>query len=431
MELLKKELAHADIRLIPLIFVDNVYEIPGFEDRTDFLFIGGFPHLPNVDAVIYFCDEILPLIRQKLPDVKFHIIGNAPPAQVLELANRDGVIVHGFVKDVTPLFRKCRLSVAPLRFGAGIKGKIATSMANGVPVIATRLAAEGMDIEADKHVLVADDPQQFADAFIRAYRSEDLWTQLSENGRHQALRVYSATAGYRRISKLMEDINPKHHQIDLYTIRSFQEYELLRQTISEEINERKAIELKLIQHNQPSFFTPGFCAICGNESMFNTSFMYSYETTDDGKMIPNWREHLDCVQCGFTNRLRAAMHIFYQRLKPTNNASIYITEQTTSLFNWLKRRHPRLVGSEYFGDAVPFGAEKDGLRNEDLTALTFPDNSFDYILSFDVMEHVSDDIAALKEVYRCLKPGGTFMFTAPFRKDRPEKLIRDALMVRT
>jgi SAM-dependent methyltransferase len=67
---------------------------------------------------------------------------------------------------------------------------------------------------------------------------------------------------------------------------------------------------------------------------------------------------------------------------------------------------------------------KDGLRNEDMTALTFPDNSFDFILSFDVMEHVADDIAALREVHRCLKPGGTFMFTAPFKKDRTEKLVR-------
>jgi SAM-dependent methyltransferase len=226
----------------------------------------------------------------------------------------------------------------------------------------------------------------------------------------------------------MQDINPQHHQLDLYTIRSFQEYDLLRQTIAEELNQRRSIELKLIQHEQPNFFTDGFCAICGHESKFNTSFMYAYEATEDGKPIPNWREHLDCVQCGFTNRLRASMHIFYQRLKPSSTASIYITEQTTALFKWLKQRHIRLVGSEYLGDVVPLGKEKNGLRNEDLTALTFPSNSFDYILSFDVMEHVGDDIAALTEVYRCLKPGGVFMFTAPFRKDRTEKLVRAKML---
>jgi SAM-dependent methyltransferase len=225
----------------------------------------------------------------------------------------------------------------------------------------------------------------------------------------------------------MEDVNPKHHQIDLYTLRSFQEYDLLRQTIAEEIKERKAIELNLISHDQADFLTPGFCVICGCESLFKTNFMYTYEKTNDGNLIPNWRENLNCVRCGFTNRIRAAMHIFYQRFKPASDASIYITEQTTPLFKWLKQRHSRVIGSEYFADAVPFGKEKDGLRNEDLTALTFPDNSFDYILSFDVMEHVSDDIAALREVYRCLRPGGTFIFTAPFSKDSPEKSVRARL----
>lgn len=428
-EILKRELEldKVDIRLIPLIFVENVYDIPPFEARKDFLFIGGFPHTPNVDAVIYFCKEILPLIRKNIPDVKFHIIGNSPPPEVLELGNQDGVIVHGYVKDVTQIFRSCKLSVAPLRYGAGIKGKIATSLANGLPVIATTVAAEGMEIEAGKHIMVADDPQQFADLFVRVYKSEDLWTQLSENGRRQAFQVYSAAAGYRRVSKLMQDINPSHKQIDLYTLRSSQEYNLLRSSLSDELNERKALEIKLIKHDQPSFFIKGFCAVCGHESTFNTSFMYSYQTTDDGKMIPNWREHLDCIQCGFTNRIRAAMHIFYQKIRPLDTASLYITEQTTPLFKWLKKRHPNLVGSEYFGNVVPFGTEKDGLRNEDLTALTFPDNSFDYILSFDVMEHVSDDIAALKEVYRCLKPGGTFLFTAPFLQERNEKLVRARL----
>ncbi len=423
-EILDSERIDADIRLVPLIFVDNVHDVPPFEQRCDFLFIGGFPHLPNVDAVVYFCKEVLPLIRESLPDAKFHVIGHSPPPEVLELGKLDGVVVHGFVKDVTPIFRMCRLSVAPLRYGAGIKGKIATSMANGVPVIASKVAAEGMEIEPGKHLLVADSPQEFADLFLHAYQSRDLWTRLSENGRKQAFKVYSSAAGYRRISNLMQDLDPAYKQIDLHTLRSFEEYDLLRETISDELRKRKAIELDLIIYDQPSFNVTGFCAICGRESAFKTGFMYSYETTEDGKAIPNWREHLECVQCGFTNRLRAAMHIFYQRVKPSSTASVYITEQTTQLYKWLKRRHTRLVGSEYFGDAVPFGTEKDGLRNEDLTALTFLSESFDYILSFDVMEHVADDIAALKEVYRCLKPGGTFLFSAPFTKERTEKSVR-------
>ncbi len=428
-EILKKELDNVDIRLIPLIFVENVYEIPGFEDRKDFLFIGGFPHLPNVDAVIYFCNEVLPLIRIDLPDVKFHIIGNAPPPEVLELANREGVIVHGFLKDVTPMFRTCRLSVAPLRYGAGIKGKIATSMAYGVPVIATSLAVEGMDIEADKHVLVADHPKQFADAFIRAYESAELWNQLSENGRHQALRIYSATAGYRRISNLMKDINPKHNQIDLYTLRSLQEYDLLCETIDEEIKEHKTIELDLIENIQPGSQISGFCIVCGKKNTFNMDFSNPSEATDGEKFVMYWRDSLICSECGFASKTRAAIHIFYQKLKPAKDSAIYITERSTPLFSWLKERHNRLIGGDHFGDAALRRVEMDSLQAEESVTLPFPDSTFDYVLSIDRIEHIGEgSVAALKELFRCLKPGGTIMFTAPSKKEQTKKQFASQIL---
>lgn len=426
-ELLAKDLPEANIRLIPLIFAENPAEIPPYEERKDFLFVGGFPHKPNVDAVLYFVNEVFPLIRERLPGITFHVVGSAPPREILDLGKRDGVIVHGFVKDIAPLFNQCRLSVVPLRYGAGIKGKIATSLSYGVPVIATRVAVEGMEITPGEHVLVGDDPAEFAEAFVQAYRSEELWTRLSRAGRDQALREYSELAGYRRIASLMQEIDPNYRSLNLHTLRSFHEYENLRQAISGDLAERRSVEVALIKHDQPSFLVKGFCALCGRESTFITSFMYSYEQTDDGKPIPNWREHLACVRCGFTNRLRASMHVLNQMVRPAESASIYITEQITPLYKWLCERYPNTVGSEYFGNAIPLGSEKDGIRNEDLTALTFPAASFDYILSFDVMEHVGDDLAALREIYRCLKPGGTLLFGAPFAKNRTEKLVRARL----
>lgn len=427
-KILKSEVPDSDIRLLPLIFVDPVLDCPPFEQRDDILFIGSFLHTPNIDAVLYFCEEILPLVRKTLPDIKFHIIGNAPPPQVLAMNDHTRVIVHGHIKDITPLFRHSKLSVAPLRFGAGIKGKIATSFAYETPVIATSIAVEGMEININDDLVVADTPQLFADAIVSAYTTKDHWNRLSKSGRDRVIQTYSPVAGHRLISNFMQDINPRHKQLDLYTLRSFQEYEALHQAISTEIRERRVVERALIKHDQPNFFINGFCAICGSESTFNTSFMYSYESTEDGKPIPNWREHLDCVQCGFTNRIRAAMHILYHQVRPPSNAAIYITEQTTPLFKWLKKRHTKLVGSEYFGNAVPLGSRKNGLRNEDLTALTFANESFDYILSFDVMEHVGDDIAAFQEVYRCLKPGGTFLFTAPFAQAQTKKQIRARML---
>jgi glycosyltransferase involved in cell wall biosynthesis/SAM-dependent methyltransferase len=422
-DILKVELPKSDVRLIPLMYVETVADGPGFDDRRDILFIGGFPHAPNVDAVIYFCEKIFPLVQEKLPEIKFHIVGSAPPTEVLALANQPGVVIHGFVKDISPLFRRCKLSVAPLRYGAGIKGKIGTSLSYGVPVVATSVAVEGMQVQQDEHVLVADDPEDFAKAIVSAYGSKLQWEKLSRSGREQMIRQYSPVVGQQRIAQLMKDVNPDHKQIEFHALRSGADYAKLMIAIEGDIDARSRLERSLIRRDQPNFFLPGFCAVCGVMSSFNTSFMYAYETSEDGQPIPNWREHLDCETCGFSNKIRAAMHVFFGWIKPKITKSVYITEQTTPLFRWLKAKLGNVVGSEYLGNEVPLGAELNGLRNEDLTRLTFADESFDYILSFDVLEHVSDDIAALQQIYRSLKPGGTFLFSAPFSKDRAQKVI--------
>jgi SAM-dependent methyltransferase len=122
------------------------------------------------------------------------------------------------------------------------------------------------------------------------------------------------------------------------------------------------------------------------------------------------------------------MQLFSQQVRPASSAVLYLTEQATPLFHWLKDRYPLLIGSESLSDSVPLGTEKDGLRNEDLTALTFDNDAFDHILSFDVLEHVNDDMAAFKEIHRCLKPGGTFLFSVPFSPERADKQVRARIL---
>ena len=424
LEILREELPSSDVRLIPLMYVEPVADCPQFESRSDILFIGGFPHAPNVDAVLFFCAEIFPLIREALPDLRFHVVGNAPPTQILELNEQPGVLVHGFVADISPLFRNCRLSVAPLRYGAGIKGKIGTSLAFGVPAVATSVAVEGMQLKDGEHVVVADTPQQFAAKLVDVYTSQGRWAGLSRRGRELMLKKYSPAVGQQRIARLMKSLHADNKHLALHTLRSMADYESLCTAIREELDERRAWERSLICYDRPNFFLQGFCAACGIKSSFNTSFMYAYETVEDGKLIPNWREHLDCTTCGFPNRIRAAIHVFYCYVKPKATDHIYLTEQSTALFLWLQQRQPNLVGSEYFGSIASLGSQVRGLRNEDLTQLTFSAETFDHVLSFDVLEHVNDDVAALKEIYRCLKVGGTVLFGAPFAKERAHKLIR-------
>lgn len=188
--------------------VSNIVEVPGsntpFGLRRDFLFIGGFQHTPNIDAVIFFLEKIYPLVRERLRDAKFYIIGDKAPPEVVALATGN-IVVTGLQRDVRPFFESVKLSVAPLRYGAGVKGKINQSIASGVPVVATSLAVEGMELTDHEDILVADEPEDFARALIELYESEELWNRLSENGIKKTKSLYSIEAARTRLSHLFSD----------------------------------------------------------------------------------------------------------------------------------------------------------------------------------------------------------------------------------
>jgi SAM-dependent methyltransferase len=206
-------------------------------------------------------------------------------------------------------------------------------------------------------------------------------------------------------------------------VRGWSEYRRYRAAMRGEHRRREAVELSLIDSAAERFEVDGYCAVCRRSSRFGVGFTYSYQKTTDGRPIPNWREHLVCA-CGFSNRIRAAIQILRQEICPEPYARIYLTERVTWLYQWLRAHYPNLVGTEYLGDRIPRGAEHEGVRNEDLTALTFADESFDLILSFDVMEHVADENAALKECLRCLRPGGILLLGVPFRLDSADNVER-------
>ena len=188
--------------------VSNIVDVPGsktpFALRRDYLFIGGFQHRPNIDAVLFFVQKIYPLVNEHLRDAKFYIIGGKPPPEIVALAT-ERIIVAGLQKDVRPFFDSVRLSIAPLRFGAGVKGKINQSMAFGVPVVATSLAIEGMGLAARQEILVADTPEDFARALIELYESEDLWRRLSENGIRKTRALYSLNVARKKLEFLFSD----------------------------------------------------------------------------------------------------------------------------------------------------------------------------------------------------------------------------------
>jgi SAM-dependent methyltransferase/glycosyltransferase involved in cell wall biosynthesis len=424
-ELLERELPGSDIRTMPLLFLD----MPGasglgYADRSGILFIGGFRHLPNVDAVRWFVNDIWPLVRARLPDAVFKIIGSHPPVEVLELTQVDGVEVLGHVKDLDPLFGTARLSVAPLRYGAGIKGKVATSLGYGVPVAGTSLAFEGMELRDGRHVMIGDDPTSLADAVVKAYLDESLWNRLSTDGFERVNALYSEDAGRQRVEALMDSLCIKDGDFQFHVFRSQQQYQSHRRHATGAYASRERLELSLIDRRGASFLVPGYCAVCRCETEFQVGFMYAYQQTADGEPIPNWREHLNCLRCGHTNRVRLMIHLLERYVRPTPKQRVYITEQTTPLFGYLKSTLADVTGSEFLGDVVSLGGERNGLRNEDMTRLTFADESFDVVVSCDVLEHVTSDTAAFSEAYRCLAPGGTFIFTAPCALDKASNVVR-------
>ncbi len=138
--------------------LSNIHEVPGrdkdFAARKDIYFVGGYQHPPNIDAACWFVNDIWPLIHQQLPQMRFHLIGSKAPERVRSLSG-DGVVFHGFVESLQPFLSNCRLAVAPLRYGAGVKGKVNMSMAHGQPVVATPAAVEGMFAEHERELLVA------------------------------------------------------------------------------------------------------------------------------------------------------------------------------------------------------------------------------------------------------------------------------------
>jgi len=190
MEVLLKERPSLNVSVVP-IPRDMPGREAGFSERKDLIFIGGFQHPPNLDAIFYFVQSIYPLVKLEIPDVKLFIVGSKPPSEILDLTSDRSIIVTGYVADLAPHFNQCRLSIAPIRYGAGVKGKVISSLSYGLPVVATAIACEGIDLEDEVDVLTADDPAEFAKKVVRLYTDSNLWNKLSQGGFEKVSRDYS------------------------------------------------------------------------------------------------------------------------------------------------------------------------------------------------------------------------------------------------
>jgi polysaccharide biosynthesis protein PslH len=146
------------------------------------IFVGAMDYFPNIDAVMYFCSEIFPLVRKKRPGVRFHIVGSRPVREVRALGRHANVKVTGWVPDVRPYLTAASISVAPFRIARGLQNKILEAMASGIPVVSTSRAVQGIKASETDGLRIADEPSVFAEQILRLLDEPQLRKQCAENG---------------------------------------------------------------------------------------------------------------------------------------------------------------------------------------------------------------------------------------------------------
>ena len=205
LELLGDLMPDARCKHIPIL-----REIPGrgampWQLRTDVMFIGGYEHPPNVDAAIFLVEVIWPLVRQRGTTFRLILAGSKMPERVAKLA-ADDIVIAGHVRDLEQQMNTLRLTVAPVRYGAGVKGKVISSLCHGVPCVATVAAAAGTNLVDGEDIVIADDPVDFADAVVALYDDRSRWERISEQGLASCRQNYSVPAVTTLLTELLTEL---------------------------------------------------------------------------------------------------------------------------------------------------------------------------------------------------------------------------------
>lgn len=207
-ELLEQELPGANVIVVPLLREFPRDGVASFSERSDIAFVGGFLHQPNIDAVDYFIEAMWPTIHAQNPEIVFRVVGANMPDE-FALRKIEGVEFVGYVEDLGEYLSHVRLTIAPLRYGAGAKGKVVSSLGYGVPAVVTSVAAEGMGLVDGLNVLVADTVEEFCDKVAGAYKDEVLWSNLSVNGIEFIGSNYSIAQGVTIMSSALRELAVK------------------------------------------------------------------------------------------------------------------------------------------------------------------------------------------------------------------------------
>jgi len=227
----------------------SILELPNYENRKHFVSIGNFFHQPNLDSVKYLKKEIWPFIHQELPNVEMHIYGAYPSQQVVEMHDpKNNFLVKGRAEDAKKISKNARILLAPLRFGAGLKGKLFEAMQTGTPSVTTSIGAEGMHGDLPWNGFIEDNPINFAKAAIRLYQENLIWSESQIKGINILNSCFNED---EYLPQFISLINALTNNLNIHRNANFTGSMLLSQTLSSTKYMSKWIEEKARNSNAP------------------------------------------------------------------------------------------------------------------------------------------------------------------------------------
>lgn len=200
---------------LPFLAVEVSENVPSFQERKHFISIGNFLHAPNADAVLFLKSDIWPKIKQQLPEAELHIYGAYAPKHILEMYNeKEGFIIKGWAEAVSEMMQKAKVCLAPLRFGAGLKGKLLDAALNGTPAVTTSIGVEGMYAIA----ISKENVSAFVDASVQLYSQEKIWKEQQQ----EAFQVVAKHFNREHFSKdFIEKLNRLQTQLKQHRQANF------------------------------------------------------------------------------------------------------------------------------------------------------------------------------------------------------------------
>lgn len=185
--------------------LEKKHEVHTFSERVGIAFLGGFKHLPNVQAVDFFVNQVMPLLVSKAPHIKLQIYGSNMPDRFFDYQS-DNIEIVGFVENLEDIFHHCRIFIAPLLAGAGIKGKVLESLSYGVPCVLSPIAAEGTGLTHGLTTMIADSPKEWVDSICGLYTNERQWNQISKNQNILVESEYSFEHGKKVMKRILDSV---------------------------------------------------------------------------------------------------------------------------------------------------------------------------------------------------------------------------------